>query len=518
MAIGLSCGAQALSLSGEQYPAGLKVGASFIEAIEKINHLILTQESWAPFKDLSNPLKVFVAFEKRLNRVCESRVAVNREGRDITGFTHVYSPLEAPYDASSFEPFKIKGVWIPESEGDLYTHDRDLLEGVTALEEGVSKILFFIHPMSYELYGPLLEKYGAQSQEFSVIALSSVRSLLVALPSMPRYEYCVAKLSLDAVVGRVLRHLTKKECYVSVENSFLLDRDRLPILNEQVSFVPKSELVSSEKGKKDGAGMIYRFLSSELFCDEAQEFIIPFFSILGENNKDFLLALVEASGLDVENFIADKLLQPLARLMVANLFDQQTSYEIHGQNLLVFINKEDGSFQFGYRDLGGVNRLARPTDSQNLPPFFKKEDFSWRDNHTKDAAKVVEDLVHRVIFNLTKMVFNDQKMLEQAPTFCMWKEEMLERQLDLNWKIIDDEGNHQQQIPIQTYVRYGFFEKLFGNLLAEEIKLFLPDQTEGIDVFKELLQPQGECFTPCYEREWFRELILRFYHPLTVDA
>jgi hypothetical protein len=486
--------------------------------VKTIQALIEKDERFGPFADLSPTLLFFLSSEKLfLNRIPETKLALDSHGSEVTGFVHDYTFLKAPYDASSLEPFLVKGLWIDPSEGNLFFEDQEHLEHVIKDFSGTKRILFLIHPLSEHLYAPLIDKYKDAQENFQAIALSSLRSLLVALPIIGGFKHVIAKVSLDLTSSGTLRHLTKKETYVSVVNSTLLDSASFNIIKEQVAFAPIASLLhpDAEKAQRFGAGMIYRFLPETFLQPSSSDALIPFFSILGENNKDLFKALIKDSKLNPENFILERLLTPLAQKIAYSIFVQKTSFELHGQNLLLLLQEKKGQLEldFMYRDLGGVNRLPRKSDSFLLPENLTQEHLSWAENHLHDTATALEGFVEKIVFSLTKTVFNDKELFGASPCFSLWRQQMLEKHLEANWQIIDAEGHHQTRIELHSFCRYGFFEKYFGRLFLKEISKYLKEQQESLQAFGLMLDSSEETFSLCHKILWFEQLIHTFYKP-----
>jgi hypothetical protein len=487
--------------------------------VKTIQTLIEKDVRFGPFVDLSPTLLFFLSSEKlRLNRIPETKLAIDSQGLAVTGFVHEYSPLPEPYDASSLQPFLVKGLWICPSEGNLFYEDQEHLHPVVKDFSGTKRVLFLIHPLSEHLYAPLIDKYKDSQENFQALALSSLRSLLVALPIIGGFRHIIAKVSLDFTSSGTLRHLTKKETYVSVVNSTLLEQASFNILKEQVAFTPLPTLLhpEAEQAQRLGAGMIYRFLPKTFLQPSSCDALIPFFSILGENNKDLLKALIKDSKLNPETFILERLLTPLAQKIAFSIFVQKTSFELHGQNLLLLLQENQGHIElnFMYRDLGGVNRFPRKSDSFLLPQNLTQEHLSWAENHVHDTATALEAFIEKIVFSLTKTVFNDPELFGTSPCFCLWRQKMLEQCLEINWQIIDAEGHHQTKIELPYFCRYGFFEKYFGQFLIGEISKYLPDkEQERLQVFSQALEPLQEAFSLCHNILWFEQLIHTFYKP-----
>lgn len=463
-----------------------------------LEDLIATNPLGHFFKDLTQEMKDFLLIEKNhLFRVDETRCGIDPAQKIVTGFKHTYTPLSQPYDPQDMTPFKIKGVWIPEKDSLFFESERDKALIVKRKTSEGNEFLFLIHPLSEKLFAELLHRYQP-SEDFVAFALSSARSLLVSFPTeTEKRAFAIIKVSLDQEIGGTRRLLTLKECGSSVFINQSIAKRALPIrvFPEEFAFVPRHA--------SHACGMIYRCFTEEF--KDPNILVAPLYAIFGEKNLPFLLALIEQSGCSPEDFIEEKLLRPLAALWIDLLFVHKTSLEIHGQNLLILINKEkDAPFQFAYRDLGGVNRI--PSTADEIPA-----EFSWASSHKKDAATALEHFSYKVLFNLTKLFFNQPLLFSKSPRFLAWKETMEMVEFDKNWKSQESHDQHLTKIPLRDFCRYGYFEKKFGEFLLNELDakdFFVSNPQTKIDLQLKLSDPT-EVFSQCLKNLWFEELILK---------
>jgi hypothetical protein len=499
-----------------------KVSEYFLHEREKFDARLSSEDLFLPFRWLAQPLKDFLIIEKqRLCRVDEKRVAVDHEQNPLTGYSHWYDIKDDRYDPSCMEPFPIKGYWVPKSEGDLFmSRDEDAYPFLRKTALGVY-CLFLVHPRSEALFAPLMDKFKHTEQVFMALALSSVRTLIVAMPSEgSSYTYQMVKVSLQDSLGGAVRVLHKKECGSSVRLSALFAK-RPPLISfcpEDVSFVPDISLMSEgfDVSRAKGAGTIFRTLPSELSCRESDGFIIPLYSLLGSSNVSFLSLFISQSRLTPEDFIEHKILRPLAKIMLHQICVQHVSLEIHAQNLLVKVSpsSDDVRIDFLYRDLGGVNLVMQPSDREHLPIHLLSDEFSWEQNYVKDAADVVEAFSFKVLFSFTKLFFNTEDLCSQSPRFNHWREEMQARDFGVNWIVTDGKDRHIDKVPLEKFCRYGYFEKRFGQFLVAEaytLDCFAKDQEDKAHQrLQELLcrlQEPNTPFTQCHEIEWFHHFI-----------
>lgn len=490
--------------------AGKSSSSYFVKEIQETREKMRRDFYLASFAELPDPFIFFIQAEKcRLALNSETRNIRDPNGKIIGGFKHNFDCIDDPYHPKYFQGFPVKGYWIPEEAGQLFSSSEENVSPLmrTTLE-GKREVLFLVHPKSEGLYRPLMEAYVDKQVSIPAVALSSYRTLLIS-PSPGKFV--MVKVSLDKEVGGVLRILSKKESTGSVACSSLLEGERLENLSfikETNSFIPHHSLVREDRT----AGMIIREIPSVLSDSNSKSLIFPFFSLFGKENRSFLDALIFRSGKTPTNFIVEDLLKPICDLFVIMIFDKNISLEIHAQNLLIVLN-EDAPPKFMYRDMGGVNPLLSEEHLNCMPKRLRKSEYFYTDTHLRDTADVLEGFAMRVLFNLTKQFVKCEKYGELDPDFLRWKEKMARGGYLRNWTldVEDTEGHQVEYIGKEGFYRYGYFEQIFGKMLLDAIN------QNG--VFEAINHPQitYENFKPyiesssCYEINWFYELIANTY-------
>lgn len=477
---------------------------------------------WDTFKTLPDTFLAYIYAEKnRLAMTKESRHIVNENQQIIAGFHHGYEASDDQYHPGTFHPFMMKGYWIPCSEGKLF----QLRKGhcsITRTVEGQDQILYLVHPKSTTLFAPLMLKYQHTQVNVPALALSSFRTLLIALPVGSTTEFAMVKVSLDEKIGGVRRLLYQKECAASVATSAVLKNKQMAkftCLEENLSFVPDARLVNQgeEAVLLSGAGIIHRPVP-ELFTTPGH-YIIPLYALFGVNNWPLLNALVEQSQKTPTQFITDALLKPIAEEMVDHIYRQRFYLEFHGQNVLLKLtmNKNDlSSIDFIYRDMGGVNCRLSDVQLTQLPEHLRDHAQYWAPNFIPDAATIMEGIAKKVLFNLTKVFFKLEPS-DRDPKFCHWRAEMTAHGYQDNWTMPGADGSkdeHRTRHTRDTFYRYGYYEKIFAQELLEvmsrngiflNIKKKCPDNDYSF--FMDKIGSIDSCDTPCVEFEWFSELV-----------
>ncbi|USE35370.1 hypothetical protein [Endozoicomonas sp. SCSIO W0465] len=477
---------------------------------------------WDTFKALPDTFLAYLYAEKnRLAMTEESRHAVDENRQIVTGFHHGYEASNDQYHPGTFQPFIMKGYWIPCSEGKLFRLRKGHCS-ITRTVEGQDQILYLVHPKSTTLFAPLMFKYQHTQVSVPALALSSFRTLLIALPGGSTTEFAMVKVSLDEKIGSVRRLLGQKECAASVANSVILKNkpiENFTCLEENLSFVPDARLVNQQEKTVllSGAGMIHRPIP-ELFTTPGH-YIIPLYALFGINNWPLLNTLIEQSQKTPTQFITDALLKPIAEEMVDHIYRRRFYLEFHGQNVLLKLtmdNNDLSAVDFIYRDMGGVNCRLSDAQLKQLPEHLRGHAQYWAANFISDAAVIMEGIAKKVLFNLTKVFFKSEPS-NRDPEFCRWRDEMIAHGYQGNWTIPEaDESTdeHQTCHTLDTFYRYGYFEKIFAHELLEVMSrkgiflnikkkcpdydyLFFMDKIGGIDF----------CDTPCIEFEWFSELV-----------
>ena len=462
---------------------------------------------WDHFRTLPDSLLTYLYSEKhRLAMTGETRRVADHD-QIIAGFEHSYEADHDQYHPVNFQPFIIHGYWLPISEGQQFSlHTENC-----AIIDGQDQILFLVHPKSTRLFAPLIEKYRHKQIDIPAIALSSFRTLLIALPDSG--EFTMVKVSLDQTIGGVRRLLHRKECAASVAFTAMLDgksTGQFTCLAEDLSFVPNLVNPDDSKAVLSGAGIIHRPIP-QLFRDHDSH-IIPLYALFGVNNWPLLSALIEQSQKSPTQFITEALLQPLAVAMVNHIYQQRFYLELHGQNLLLKLTARQNHLDvaFIYRDMGGVNCQLSDAELQELPEQLRPHANYWQANFVTDAGTILEGIAKKVLFNLTKVLF---KCEQHDPDFCRWRAAMIDHGYQANWTL-PDTGNdqHQQRHTQESFYRYGYFEKIFASQVLEAMSLGgifldLPRSCPGYRFFQDEMGDNNTFDKPLTTIEWFSALV-----------
>lgn len=465
---------------------------------------------WDHFRTLPDSLLTYLYSEKhRLAMTGETRCVADHD-QTIAGFEHSYEADHDQYHPGNFQPFIIHGYWIPTHEGQLFKVHSDQC-AITRTVDGQDQILFLVHPKSTRLFAPLIEKYQHNQLDIPAIALSSFRTLLIALPDSG--EFTMVKVSLDETIGGVRRLLHHKECAASVAFTAMLNgksTQQFTCLAEDLSFVPELVNPDDSKAVLSGAGMIHRPIP-QIFRDDDSH-IIPLYALFGVNNWPLLSALIEQSQKSPTQFITDALLQPLAVAMVNHIYQQRFYLELHGQNLLLKLTVRQNHLDvaFIYRDMGGVNCQLSDAELQQLPGQLRPHAKYWEANFVTDAGAILEGIAKKVLFNLTKVFF---KCEQHDPDFCRWRTAMIANGYQANWTL-PDTGNdqHQQRHTQESFYRYGYFEKIFACQVLEAMSLggiFLDIRRScpGYAFFQDEMGDNNTFDKPLTTTEWFSALV-----------
>ncbi|HWU41811.1 MAG TPA: hypothetical protein VN132_00195, partial [Bdellovibrio sp.] len=179
------------------------------------------------------------------------------------------------YAPESKNVFTLTGLWIPESELNLFKSEipKNLQKVFMRKRGGVKQFLFFVHPESMDLYSDLLAK-NYEREEYNAIATASSRSLLVWKDGQEDKPF-IAKVSLNKKIGGITRTILDTESeHVTLLSETLRHTnlgDRFLYLDEVLSVLPKG---------LENAGMIVRplpltFASGERFT------YAPLFALYG---------------------------------------------------------------------------------------------------------------------------------------------------------------------------------------------------------------------------------------------
>jgi hypothetical protein len=434
-----------------------------------------------PFRDLPLPLLRFVGWEKlHLDLTRHSRLVVGtaQEGGaevELSGTRDQPYPLAGvgdPFHPSHFHYFPIHGYWVPEHEGELFSIVPEAMDfpWIRRTPQGTREVLLLVHPQSEALFAPLTSRYGDKKIEVSAIALSSFRTLLVALPQLDgHFAYGMVKTSLNEVIRGSARVLSRKESAGSVAAARVVKQKllkspqtpSLSILEDVFSFVPHSP---------GNAGMIVRQIPPELLEPTGRAQLIPFFAFFGKGNARVFEVLLRASSLSSSEFLRERIFRPYVRALIDLVFRKKVSLEAHAQNLLLRIDSATDQpilgAEFAFRDLGGVSLVRLPADVASLPPALAHAEFFYSDRFNEDAASAVEHHFLEQIVNLFTQQLSFQSDLAD-PSFLQWQQESSASGQLRNW-MLSDLRDHQPRFKIDEFCQYGYFEGLFGRVLLEE--------------------------------------------------
>jgi hypothetical protein len=438
---------------------------------QEAKNRIASDVKFLPFREMfrHEPLLQFIYHEKCrfAGAISEDRIIYNPNTQEAIGGdkTNIDMP-EDEYSPGTFVPLILKGIWLPVGEGTLFTtlekiHDCPLIKQ----KDGIETILFLIHPKSEGLYQSLLSQYTDSVIEVSALALSSYRSLLVAVSDTSGgFTPVLAKVTLDQEIQGVHRVLTRRECAVSVANTAIL-APKIPLLPKEAPLqIFEDPLSYIPQGYE--YGMLYRKMPSFLdpqLPNDLGLYTIPLLSLYSVKNRELLQRLVTAQGGTVTEFLTKSLLKPFACIFIELLYHHQTSIEAHGQNLLLILDKSNRIHGLLYRDMGGVNQLINEEEFSSLPQNIRHPEEFYSKNHKIDAAKALEHhFIRRGLFPLTKQLVKCASFQQQDHDFKRWFDQCAQNGFLKNWTTADlDSELHHTQLTASEFFRYGYVEYLF---------------------------------------------------------
>lgn len=526
------------------------------DAFQMMERQFKTKAAFIPFRDMPQNLLWHVLSETicmPINRqthafTTETRLMVDDAGDQIGGYT---VQMDIPWDdhhPCQLKPFLVRALWLPEADGDLFIGSEPVPTFMCRDNEGCREILFPIHPKSERMYQPLFEEYPQPPLHLPAIALSSCRTLLLALPrDGGGWRHIIVKVSIDQEIAGRRRIIQPSGCAFAVANTTLLKhRSReirdIGFLKEPVAFAPLQSLVA-EDGERRNAGFIYREMPEPLAVDGADSrFYVPLFALFGQQNRSFFEALIHANGGSATDFLIDRILEPFARSCVELLYFQRVCIEAHAQNLLLSLDPHLRVKELIYRDMGGVNCLVSDVELNQLPVNQQSKNNFYFDTHFKDAAITTEEcFVAKILFNITKQL-SKSVIGSDDFHFSQWKSSMLQQGFLGNWTTGDGRDDaHEDRIHVHAFYRYGYAERIFAGFLLDEIDrrgIFTEIERQrrashsknetliSTDIASELAPTQSPYSvsrsffehlldvppagyrSPCIDRYWFKELIL----------
>ena len=307
----------------------------------------------SPFHLASQSLKRFIVLEK--SHLYEASTTREFQSNGIIQGVRYWPPSFDPvYSTDKMEVISLTGVWVPAHLSLHYNLcpanfpiplERHTPQG--------TEHLFIIHPASTCFFNTLIQQYHANAFEIKALTLSSTRTLLAAFETKPdNFEYLMVKLSFEKELGGRCRSLKLKESLGSFGNSYLLDKIQIP----HIGFIQDSAVTYLEN---IGRGILFRPIPEVM--QRGHSTLMPFYALFGEKNSQILDAFLQHSQHSYSEFIIERLLRPLANIVVELIYGFNISIQLHAQNLL--LNVEGNTYAlsestpFYYRDMGGVNCL-----------------------------------------------------------------------------------------------------------------------------------------------------------------
>jgi len=203
----------------------------------------------------------------------------------------------------------LESYWIPESklhgiEGDGFSPGLQKL--FVRNNNGVKEYRLLVHPLNRDFYASLVE--GAEKgEEFLAMPTASNRSLVAWMPGKESQPF-VAKVSLDRSIGGTERNLKSSEVASSIGVNNVLTKARKDF-PDSFQFMPETFGVYP-KGTETG-GMIIREFPPEMLS--GKEKFVPLFSLYGGDKNPQILEMISKSGLDANQFVREKIIEPFVR-------------------------------------------------------------------------------------------------------------------------------------------------------------------------------------------------------------
>jgi hypothetical protein len=303
---------------------------------------------------------------------------------EISGKSEVqdrYRPGAAPFTL----PF------VRASKGDVEIidggFDDEYVQGL--LTESDQWIRFPIHPESFELYAPLIEKHGLESGPI-VQATASTRSLILTehgvgvKASIAKRQFGLGRVVPDWEIRRSVM-ISKVAARTPQEEWFKYGVSIIPdVMGVYVK--PHLMLKASIDDKQPLVvqhGVLYRDLD---FLNQLPQFPkYPLFSLFSseQNKEPLLIQKWRASGLSFYDYVEEAILKPIVRSTAYLVFYQGFVPEMHGQNIVVAIDPSNGQIKHVFhRDTGSMKvdlrqRLARGLPVEDFKSFDTQSDFKF---------------------------------------------------------------------------------------------------------------------------------------------
>jgi|GEM_PF-3220490 len=501
-----------------------KIAAAF--SVDQAKDSVLTNPLFDPFRQIFSDNKAlfkFIYHEKCRypSTIPTDRVIYDPVTQNLNGgyFSSPHAEVD-DYHPSCFLPFLVKGIWLPLKEGRFYTGLNNVADCplVKMQEDGSELILFLIHPKSEVLYQDLLAAHADSIVTVSALSLSSYRTLLIAMPNASgSFEAMMVKLSVDQEINGVSRVLTERECRLSVANSIILSKKLTELAQDSVIAIPPLQIFEDPLAYVPvgcESGMLYRRLPEFLSADNAQGlYAIPFLALSGVKNRELMQELVTANGGTVTRFFKDHVFPLFVRSFIELLCHHRASLQVHGQNLLLVLDRDNRITGLLYRDMGGVNQLFTRQELESLPENLRDPALYYAENHIQDAAMVLEDHFLSLLYPLTKQVVKCPEFAEQDSELALWLSMCKERGYLKNWtKESLDDDEHETKLLATEFFRYGYLENLFYDSLMDYLrKNKMASESDLQDMQQHFTSPEiyhdGSIVAPCTLQPFFQSFI-----------
>lgn len=274
------------------------------------------------------------------------------------------------YRPKTDQVFKINYIEIPVSKlniSDSGLGSENLRKQLLFEKNGEKYFRFFVHPESEKLYQPLITKYGITGFYWAS-ATSSTRSVLAWNPENSN-DMLFLKLSLAQYqdgLGRVIpdwevRRSVGISSAVAKTNSVTWRKHGAEIISEFIgASVKKNEglgfFVDEKQGEIFEHGLIAR--DPDFLTQNKNEHVQPLFSLFTRTGKKapLIVELWKKSGeADFYKFIDQFLFKSFIEMNSYLFFHQGVVPEIHGQNVLVRLNKAKNKIMgYYHRDVGSM--------------------------------------------------------------------------------------------------------------------------------------------------------------------
>lgn len=218
-----------------------------------------------------------------------------------------------------------------------------------------ARVLFPIHPAELDSCGEFLAKAGAvdtRAEGLAIVATptSSTRTVL-AWPVQQPGNVFLAKLSLRSkLFGN--RRLQRSKVARCVGLSELVERSRRALPTRLRYFTEPYGLVPRQMADM---GVIIRPIPEEVRSDRVVP--VALFALMGgtDASRPLLLELPERTGIRVQEFVEDVLLEGFAKIWIELVFGRGIVLEAHAQDLLVAVSKDGVPLEgLYYRDFEGL--------------------------------------------------------------------------------------------------------------------------------------------------------------------